>query len=41
MHAGTYANLGGSSLQETITTKSDKRPKEPKIDKNDKRLLIN
>ena len=34
MHAGTYANLGGSLLQE-ITTKSDKRPKETKIDNND------
>ena len=35
MHAGTYANLGGSSLQEIITTQSDKRPKETKIDNND------
>ena len=36
MHArGTYANLGGSLLQEIITTKNDKRPKETKIDNND------
>ena len=35
MHAGTYANLGGSLLQEIITTKSDNRPKETKIHKND------
>ena len=35
MHAGSYANLGRSCLQEMITTKSDKRPKEPKIDNND------
>ena len=35
MHASSYANLGGSRLQEIITTKSDKRPKETKIDKND------
>ena len=35
MCAGSYANLGGSRLQEIITTKSDKRPKETKIDNND------
>lgn len=35
MYAGSYDNLGGSRLQEIITTKSDKRPKEPKIDNND------
>ena len=41
MPAGSYANLGWSRLQEIITTKSDKWPKETKIDNNDLRLLIN
>ena len=35
MPAGSYANLGGSCLQEMKTTKRDKRPKETRIDNND------
>lgn len=35
MHEGSYANLGGSRFQEIITTTSDKRPRETKIDNKD------
>ena len=35
MPAGSYANIGGSCLQEINTTKSNKRTEGTKIDNND------